>query len=442
VSGLLHHRYTQLAVLILAGGTIYPLLYLRQNFEVSLLEAYQISTADLGQLYSLLGVIFVATYLPSGWLADRFSTRTLLTLSLGATGLLGLWFAAMPELWAIRVIFIGWGLATGLTFWAALIKSVSLIAPHDKQAGYFGWLDGGRGLVEALLATIAVALFAYVTDRVQVDTGTAMRQVVLFYALVVLAVAPLTFLVLRVPAESTSAQPAPSDMQPASEETASFETNTTDLQASLIAQLQQLLGNKRLWLSAFCIFAGYQLFWATYTLSAYLQNHFALTAVAAGTITVAKLWMRPIGAIGAGLLGDRFHAMPMLALLLMLGATTLLLMAWLPEASGASMLVVLVMMLGLASYGARGIYWASLDDCGIPPRTRGLAIGLISLVGYLPDVLAPLVQGALLDEAMGRAGYRWYFTLTAGVGTAGAIAALRMHQLAEGDHRLNESPPK
>jgi hypothetical protein len=31
-----------------------------------------------------------------------------------------------------------------------------------------------------------------------------------------------------------------------------------------------------------------------------------MSAVAAGFITVTKLWMRPIGGIGGGFLGDRF----------------------------------------------------------------------------------------------------------------------------------------
>jgi len=62
-------RYLQLGVLILAGGAIYPLIYLRQNFEVSILESFGISIAQLGQCYAMLGVIFVVTYLPSGWLA-------------------------------------------------------------------------------------------------------------------------------------------------------------------------------------------------------------------------------------------------------------------------------------------------------------------------------------------------------------------------------------
>ena len=64
-------RYFQLAILTLAGGAVYPLIYLRQNFEVSILESFGITITELGQCYAMLGTIFVLTYVPSGWLADR-----------------------------------------------------------------------------------------------------------------------------------------------------------------------------------------------------------------------------------------------------------------------------------------------------------------------------------------------------------------------------------
>ena len=62
-------RYLQLAVITVAAGAIYPLLYLRQNFEVSMLETFEITATQLGQCNAILGVMFVVTYLPSGWLA-------------------------------------------------------------------------------------------------------------------------------------------------------------------------------------------------------------------------------------------------------------------------------------------------------------------------------------------------------------------------------------
>ena len=64
-------RYQQLALIVIAAGAIYPLLYLRQNFELSILDAFNISQTQLRYCSSLLGLIFMLTYIPSGWLAGR-----------------------------------------------------------------------------------------------------------------------------------------------------------------------------------------------------------------------------------------------------------------------------------------------------------------------------------------------------------------------------------
>ena len=128
-------RYLQLGVLIMAGGAIYPLIYLRQNFEISILESFGITITQLNDCYSMLGVIFVVTYLPSGWLADRLQPRWLMSFSLALTAALGLWFSTGPSFEALLFIFAGWGIATGLTFWAALIKGVAVLARHDEQEG-------------------------------------------------------------------------------------------------------------------------------------------------------------------------------------------------------------------------------------------------------------------------------------------------------------------
>ena len=90
-------RYLQLAVLVIVAGAIYPLIYLRQNFEVTILESFGMTAAQLGQSYAMLGVLFVITYIPSGWLADRIAPRILMSFSLAFAGVLGIWFSTMPS---------------------------------------------------------------------------------------------------------------------------------------------------------------------------------------------------------------------------------------------------------------------------------------------------------------------------------------------------------
>lgn len=406
-------RYIQLGVIVIAAGAIYPLLYLRQNFEVSILDAFGITLTQLSQCYAMLGVIFVVTYVPSGWLTDRVSPRILLSFSLAATGLLGIWFSTMPSYTELQIIFASWGIATGLTFWSAHIKAVALLAESHEQGRFFGILDGGRGLFEALLATIAVAWFAYAMDTQGDSTRQALLEVIYIYVAVLLILAPLVFFALDNHHSAVSG-----DRSSNCEEL----TNGDD-QKHFFKDLQRLLTCVEIWLCAAIIVCGYQLFWATYSFSGYLQNHFGMTAVAVGSITVAKLWMRPIGAAAAGFAGDFLDRQHVLTVLLVLASLALTAMAFVPAASGASLLLAVVLLIGILTYAVRGVYWATLDSCDVPDRIKGLAIGLISLVGYSPDIYLPLINASLLEMYPGRLGYILYFSGLSVMGLFGAIAA-------------------
>lgn len=401
-------RYFQLAVIVIAAGAIYPLLYLRQNFEVSILESFGITLSQLSQCYSMLGVIFVFTYLPSGWLADRVPVRVLLSFSLVATGLLGLWFSTMPSFGALQIIFACWGIATGLTFWSAHIKAVALLATADEQGRFFGILDGGRGLFEALLATIAVAWFAYAIESQADSTRQALLEVIYIYVFVLLVLAPLVFFVL----DDHRAPSAPN--------------NTASAKSNLLEDLKQVLGRVEIWLCAIIILCGYQLFWATYSFSGYLQNHFGMSAVTVGSITVAKLWMRPIGAATAGFAGDFLGRESVLAVLLVLASLALAAMAFLPASAATALLLAVVLLVGILTYAVRGVYWSTLESCGVPDRIKGLAIGVISLVGYFPDIYLPLLNTALLEAYPGRSGYVIYFLALSAMGFIGVAAAWQL----------------
>ena len=50
-------RYTQLLLLVVAAGAIYPILYLRQVYQPTMLEVFHIDESQLGYLYSSLGTI-------------------------------------------------------------------------------------------------------------------------------------------------------------------------------------------------------------------------------------------------------------------------------------------------------------------------------------------------------------------------------------------------
>ena len=403
-------RYIQLVLITLAGGAIYPLVYLRHNFEVSILETFGITLTELGQCYGLLGFMFVVTYIPGGWLADRISPRWLISFSLALTGIIGAWFSTIPGIQELRIIFFGWGIATGLTFWASMIKGVAIIARPREQGRFFGLLDGGRGLVEAVLASVAVAWFSYSLITLSEPTEIALQKVIYLYVGFALLISPLIVWVL--------------DDAGIQEESVEVVRTIRTWQSFKI-----ILASREVWLSAICIWSGYQLFWATYSFSGYLQTQFDMTAVMVGTIAVAKLWMRPIGAIGAGFIGDYLNLEKTLGWLLLAGSISLIGIIIVPAGASVALVLFIVLVIGLLTYGVRGIFWGTLARADIPNQTKGLAIGVLSIVGYSPDIYLPLINGPILEAWPGRAGYSIYFGFIVFTGLIGVMAAFRLQLL-------------
>lgn len=53
--------------------------------------------------------------------------------------------------------------------------------------------------------------------------------------------------------------------------------------------------------------------------------------------------------------------------------------------------------------------WAMMDEGAIPERLSGSAAGLISTIGYLPEIFISLIAGSTLEKYPGVTGYRRYF---------------------------------
>ncbi|MFM0310877.1 MFS transporter [Paraburkholderia sp. RL17-383-BIF-A] len=406
-------RYIQLMLLVIAAGAIYPILYLRQVYQPTMLEVFHITDSQLGYLYSSLGTIFLVSYLPSGWLADRIAPRLLICFSLIATGVLGLWYSTAPSFPMLMMIFGGWGLSTGLTFWAAVIKRVTMIAGTHEQGRFFGLLDGGRGLIEAMLATIAITLFAWMTQTKGAPVAAGFKLVVYMYAFLCIALGVVLALVKD-----------PQGTEDAAANRAARQRNNVLVDLKTLAKIPEL------WLVAAIVFCGYQVFWATYSFSAYLhEGEIGLTVVMAGTITTLKLWMRPIGGIGGGFLGDRYSKVSVLVIALFLAALSLVGLMAAPRISSHVLLVFLVLFIGILTYAIRGLYWSLLDRCNIPVATMGLAIGLISVLGYSPDVFLPLINGYLTQTFPGVFGYQLYFGYVAAMAALGGFAGLALRNM-------------
>jgi sugar phosphate permease len=153
------NRFLHIFALIVAGEMVFSLpFHTARFFRPTLLEAFNFSNTELGDIFAVYGVVAMLSYFPGGVIADHFSTRKMLSVSLWATAAGGLYMATFPGALGMALLYGYWGGTTILLFWAALISATRNWGGTTSQGTAFGILDGGRGLLAAVLALFAVSI--------------------------------------------------------------------------------------------------------------------------------------------------------------------------------------------------------------------------------------------------------------------------------------------
>lgn len=98
-----------------------------------MLEVFGLSNTELGTAKAAHGVVAMLAYFPGGPLADRFSARKLLALSLWSTAAGGVFLATLPGFHGVVLVWGLFGITTSLLFWAALIGATRDWGGDDEQ---------------------------------------------------------------------------------------------------------------------------------------------------------------------------------------------------------------------------------------------------------------------------------------------------------------------
>ncbi len=394
-------RWLIMACLCLSGGMIFLLPYLREVYYIPLQKALGLTNTQLGVLMSVFGATAMISYFPGGWLADRFPPRKLIALSLAATGAAGLYFATFPSYGLSIATHAFWGVSVTLTFWAAMIKSTRNWAPETQQGRAFGILESGRGVTEVLFSSALLALFA------RWGSGTlALSQVVILLSIFNLALAFMAWFTL----EDSVGGPSP-------------EAQSTSRIG--FRHVLQALRMPAVWLIALIILAAYSAYWGSYYFTPYATDVFGMSVVFGGALGVGKMWIKPFAALGAGFLADRIKPSRAVAWSFAILILSFGLFALAP--GKPKFLIIMVVNVAIAScaiFALRGIYYALLEEGGVPRSMTGTVTGIVSVAGYTPDIFIPMLGGFLLDRYPQGMGYRYFFLFIALLSLAGMLSAL------------------
>ena len=375
------HRWLYMASLIIAADSIYLLPYMRKSFQTSMREVFEVSFTQLGLMNAMFGVLALLAYLAGGWLSDRFSARNLLAASLFATGLGGFYMATIPSYPMLLALHACWGVTSILTFWGALIKAARLWGTPEDQGRTFGILDGGRGVAGAFALSTAAWLFSR-----EAVVSEGLITVIRFYAS--LCVAAGGAVLCFVPQDSAHDE-------------------EDDARHMAAHHLRAIAAMPLIWLQALIVLLAYWIYIGTFEFASYGEQVFAQGKVFGAQLGAFKEWLRPVAAVGAGLLADRIRPSRAVAIAFGICACGYGGLALVPgEDAWLWALWIQVAAIAIAVFALRGIYFALLEESRVPLAMTGTAVGVVSTIGFLPDIFAYPLVGWFVDGFGAIAGYQ------------------------------------
>lgn len=412
------HRFLIVFTIVFAGEIIFSLpFHIARFFRPTLLEVFSLTNTELGDIFGVYGVMAMLAYFPGGAIADRFSAKNLMIISLATTALGGFIFIQIPSMTTLSLLFGYWGITTILLFWAAMIKITRIWGGESTQGIAFGILDGGRGLVAAGIASISVFILnSSIPLDLTADKTQALQHVIAFYTALTFIGAGFIYFII-----------------PSANEQVLSNTNkltTLDVFKNLIETIQQpkVLAQALIVLSAYCAYKGLDYF------GLYASQVLNLDDVASAKLVADASFLRPVVAITAGLIADKLQPSRLISILFgLLTASYLCFMPndqqWLLQAN--------IFITFIFVFAVRAVYFSLLAESKISGAITGTAVGTISMIGYTPDIFFAPIAGRILDANSGIAGFTNLFLLMAVISLIGLISALYLSKIATDKKELS-----
>ncbi len=404
-----------LLLLILAGESVFILPFvLSRVFRPTVLEAFDLDNVQLGICFSVYGIVALLSYLFGGPLADKFPPRKLIAVALWMTALGGLVYATFPSYTVLKILYGYWGFTTIFLFWAPMIKATRVWGGSTSQGKAFGFLDGGRGLVGALFGAMGVLIFSlFITSEISEATVSesraAFKYVILVSSGIVVLVGLLVWFFMK--------------MDPKAEKEIILEKIT-------ISQIKEVLRLPSVWLLMIIILCAYVGYKITDVFSLYAQDVMLYDQVQSAQVGTFLLFVRPVIGVLIGVLADRTETTYWLVVSFVVSFFGALLFATgIISDSATALFFISILVVATGVYAARSLYFAVMERGQIPLVLTGTAVGLISLIGYTPDIFAGPAMGFLLENSPGAVGHQHVFWMLALFSFIGGIAAWYYFQL-------------
>lgn len=404
------NKVTSMFALIIAGEAIFLLPFiLMRVFKPVIRDAFLISDAQIGEAQALYGLTAVVSYFFGGFIADKWEPKKLLSLSLFLTAIGGFWMALIPSIFTLKILYAFWGISTILLFWSSLIKATRHWGSKHNQGLSFGLLDGGRGFFAASIALFGASILTYFFPEKGLEITFSNKVETLQY--VIGTITCIVFLVALLVWKVLPKDPI------------KFENGTAfqfDFKKAF-----SLMKKKKVIFHSLIIFCAYCSYKLTGVYGTYAKDVWNYSLEEATYFAVFIQYLRPIAAISVGWIADKYIPskiiVPSFSALILASA---ILGFGLFNTQPVFLSFTIFIFMALGTYSLRGLYFAIIEETKTPIQMTGTLVGIISVVGFTPDIFMSLFIGYMLGENPTLIDYQHLFTTFTIIPIVGLLAAL------------------
>ena len=407
--------YLSITLLILSGELIFMLPYvLARIFRPTFLDVFNLTNLELGSLFSIYGIVALLSYVYGGVVSDKYQPKNLITISLFLTSFGGLVMATYPSFLIMQILYGYWGFTTIFLFWGSMIKATRVWGGTEYQGKAFGFLDGGRGLVAASFGTIGVVIFSlFLTSDIKTATleerKEAFRYVIIFSSAIIF----ITGLLVHYLMDSD-------DSKQQNESTKKISTK----------DIKEVLKIKSVWLIMLIIISAYMGYKVTDIYSLYASDVMMFDQLESANIGSLQLYLRPLVcfAISFIALKSKYIDFIIVGFIVML-IGSLLFASGLIKTNMNLIFYFSLIIVATGTYAIRSLYFSIMQEGKIPLIYTGTAVGIISVIGYTPDIFATPGFGYLLDKYPGIYGHQLVFLILTIFSVLGLISSIMFKRL-------------
>jgi MFS family permease len=411
--------FRNLMIFIILSATVaiaYQLPFLRYTFYDQMMAALQLNDMQMGVLASAVSITQTCSYPIGGILANKFSMRTLINVTLAAFVALTIGFAFTTNYAFLIGIHILYGFFGIATLWSAYLVGIRNLGDESVQSKLFGFSEATRGILQTILGFAFLAIM-----------NAAAAPVLGFKTMLIVgAVVTGVFLVLGF------------IFLPKTEKEEKAEIAAEDK-----VTIMDVIKNPGVWIIIIILTCAYAC-WSLGNgyLTTYTVRVGGLSESAASTLGMIRSYVIVfVAGFFGGWFLDRFtyKGKAFIGLLGISSAGFVLIMF---TAKALAISIVLTLFLAFVANIMKSTYWSLMGQAGIPAKMTALATGFISLIIFLPDAICPTIIGSWLTaaEAAGNvaSGFNNIFIMLAIFGAIGVIGSVLLVKRTKYLEKLEE----